>query len=327
MKCYFCLTEPETENSVYLDLLYVSLKSARQNTSLDLHVLYDGSQNGKCYSILKEFNVRIIPHKFSHKEYLKKTYSKEYIRQTCGHDISYEKIAGTFMRFDIPFVETEDEFVFYSDIDVLFLKDFSEKNFDSPMYLAASAEFSKNLNDMTYFNAGILYMNVKQMRQISSAVFNMLKNGVRNKINLFDQGYLNQLCFDKFTIMPLEFNWKPYWGYNKDAYIIHFHGMKPLGNIQNSGFGMSEDILFHTLNGHFQDIDGYLYYLMKYFELLEKDGKLWLSSFISLIFKKSIEKINVKQPDKKYKKYRKLFKIQLVLILLLTLTIFITWSF
>ena len=60
MKCYFCLTEPDSKNSVYNDMLYVTLKSARQNTNLDLHVLYDGSTSGRCYEILKEFNVNII---------------------------------------------------------------------------------------------------------------------------------------------------------------------------------------------------------------------------------------------------------------------------
>ena len=29
------------------------------------------------------------------------------------------------------------------------------------------------------------------------------------------------------TMLPPRFNWKPYWGMDKDAVIVHFHGPKP----------------------------------------------------------------------------------------------------
>ncbi len=284
MKCYFCLTEPDEQNSVYLDLLYVSLKSARQNTTLDLYALYDGSSTGRCYEILKEFDVHIIEREFSHKKDLEKTYTKEDIKKFCGREVPYSKIAGTFMRFDIPFVEQEDEYVLYTDIDVIFLKDFLPDGFAKPQYLAATAEFEKDPDKMTYFNAGVLYLNVKNMRDISAQIFEMLKNGIKNQTGLFDQGYLNQLCFDKMTVMPLEFNWKPYWGYNADARIIHLHAMKPGGNFANSGFAMTESALYNTLKNHFQDVDGYVYYILKYYEILGQDGKKWVSDFISQVF-------------------------------------------
>ena len=325
MKCYFCLTEPDSNNSPYLDLLYVSLKSARENTKLDLYVIYDGTENGRCWQILKEFDVKIIKQEFSHKQYLPKTFSKEDIKKLSGgNDIPYDKLAGTFMRFDIPFIEQEDDFVFYADIDVIFLKDFSHDSFDKTEYLAASTEFSKDLENMTYFNAGILYLNVKNMRKISSIVFDMLKNGIKNSTNLFDQGYLNQLCFDKMTVMPLEFNWKPYWGINDNVHIVHFHAMKPEGNIANSGFGMTQDALFHMLNGHFEDIGGYIYYLTLWYKILGKDGTQWISSFITLVFLTTINNISNNQDtinmlEKKYNKYKKIFKLEsFILVILIT---------
>ena len=51
MKCYFALTEPDLENSVYIDLLEATLKSAVKNTTLDLYALYDGNDNGLCYDL------------------------------------------------------------------------------------------------------------------------------------------------------------------------------------------------------------------------------------------------------------------------------------
>lgn len=274
---------------MYNDLLYASLKSARLNTSLDLYALYDGSTEGRCYEILKEFNVNIILHKFSHKQYLEKVYPKEFLLQNFGRDASYDKIAGAFMRLDIPFIEKEDEYVWYKDIDVIFQKDVSECNFGKVEYLAASTEFEKTLNKTSGFNSGVMYLNVKNMKKISNQIFDMLKKGIRNPIGIVDQGYLNHLCFDKMTFMPIEFNWKPYWGYNSNAYIVHFHGMKPGGNFANSGFAMNKPTLIKTLFNHWQDINGYVYYFMQYYELLGKDGKEWISAFIAMNFTGLVE--------------------------------------
>ena len=124
MKCYFALTEPDQDNEVYIDLLEVALKSATTNTSLDLYALYDGSKESPCYKLLQHYNVTTIFHKFSHEDYLPKVYPKNYLEQKFGKCISYKKIAGSFMRLDIPFVEKEDDFVLYCDIDVFFNKEF-----------------------------------------------------------------------------------------------------------------------------------------------------------------------------------------------------------
>lgn len=57
---------------------------------------------------------------FSHKEDLIKTFPESYLKERFGKVDSYEKIAGTFMRLDVPFVEAEEEYVLYADLDVYF---------------------------------------------------------------------------------------------------------------------------------------------------------------------------------------------------------------
>merc|ERR1712183_971764 len=43
-----------------------------------------------------------------------------------------------------------------------------------------------------------------------------------------DQGALIDFYNRSFTIiMNPMFNWKPYWGFNSSAVLIHFHGPKP----------------------------------------------------------------------------------------------------
>ena len=43
-----------------------------------------------------------------------------------------------------------------------------------------------------------------------------------------DQGAYNEFYSGKFVVhrWPL-FNWKPYWGFNARAKLVHFHGPKP----------------------------------------------------------------------------------------------------
>ena len=57
MKCYLALTEPDSDNEVYIDLLEVTLKSANSNTSLGLYALYDGNIESPCYKLLKKYKV------------------------------------------------------------------------------------------------------------------------------------------------------------------------------------------------------------------------------------------------------------------------------
>ena len=306
MKCYIALTAPISDTDVYVNLLAVTLRSARKNTTLDLYALYDGPTTSRCYQLLQENNVTIISHQFSHKQYLEKTYPKEYLLQYHGKLISYDKLAGTFMRLDIPFIEQEDKFVLYVDIDVMFLQDIKLEDLPKPTYLAASSEFFKDLESMTYFNAGILLMNVKNMRSKCQNIFNHLKAGEPNKTNIFDQGYLNDECFEDRTLVPLEYNWKPYWGINPQAKIIHFHGLKPSGDFESSGFGMNEEVLGETVFGHTEDIAGYMYYFSKFFAFLGTDGTEWISHFTTslcrgcLIVQKLIYKKRLRALHKVY---------------------------
>lgn len=284
MKCYICLTAPQNDNDVYVSTLEATLVSARKNTSLDIVALYDGSDDNRCYKLLKTFEVEIIRHEFSHKSCLEKIYPNEHIKRNIKKEDFYHKLSGTFMRLDIPFIEKQEKYVLYVDIDVIFLKDIILENLPKPEFLAAAPEFDKNISTMRYFNAGVLFLNIEGMKEKCQQIFSKMEKYVPNKNGLFDQGYLNEFCFKDMEVLPLIYNWKPYWGINNEAVIIHFHGMKPQGNNENSGFGMNDSSLISTLSGHIQDIDGYIFYLDKYFDLVNKNGSLWLSNFISHIF-------------------------------------------
>ncbi len=279
MICYMCIATPKDDNTsnVYASLLEVAIRTAKLNTSLKIKVLLDGDEHSKAYQICKEENIDVIFHSFSHKDYLQKTYPQEWAEAQFGKPLDYDKLAGTFMRFDIPFIEKEEDYVLYSDIDVVFNSDICAEKLGKPKYLAAAPEFDKDIEHMSYFNAGVMYLNVANMRKISEKVFEFLEKGERNDSGLFDQGYLNQLCFHEMDHIPLELNWKPYWGYNPQAQIIHYHGMKPGGDNTSSGFCMSDTVYITCFRGHEHNIVGFVMYMKLFFTYLGKDDDIWVN--------------------------------------------------
>ena len=330
MKCYICLTAPKDDNDVYVSTLEATLASARKNTSLDIVALYDGSEDSKCYKLLKTFRVEIIKHEFSHKRYLEKIYPNEHIKRDVKKEEFYHKLSGTFMRLDIPFVEKKEKYVLYVDIDVIFLKDIVLDDLPKPKFLAAAPEFDKNVSKMKYFNAGILLLNIEGMKEKCQQIFSKIEKYIPTKKGLFDQGYLNEFCFKDMELLPLIYNWKPYWGINDDAAIIHFHGMKPLGNNESSGFGMNDEAIVTSLGGHSYDIGGYIYYLNKYFCLLKIDGSKWLAIFIAHIFEiftglsgsnKTLELIN--KLKYKVKKYRHILIVSNIFLIMIIICLLI----
>lgn len=283
MRCYFCVAEPSNSvpSLVYQNMLEVALKSARENTNLDLYALYDGSKNGPFAQIMKKYDVSIIEHRFSQYESLKNTFPYSYLLERFKKKIDYKAIAGTFLRLDLPFIETKEEVILYCDMDVMFTGEI--KIGKKPKLIAAAPEFSKDITSMNYFNAGVLLMNLAQMREKCCTILDDIKKNKRNKIGVFDQGYLNQYCFNESELLPLEYNWKPYWGYSESARIIHFHGIKPSGTIENSGFDTPPQIYTQIFRDDVSTISGYIYYLLTFYGYLGKCDTKWIMNQVSQI--------------------------------------------
>lgn len=273
-------------SELYSDLLTVALKSARQNTSLDLVVLYDGPKDHRIYELLLSYNVKIIEHPFSHFECLNKTFTPDILLSKTGKSsIDLKKLSGTFMRLDIPFIENDDDYVLYTDVDVIFNKDIEDSDLSKPKVVSAGPEVSREYHEGDIFNAGILYMNVKAMREKCEKIFSLLEQGIPNKTNLFDQGYINEVCENEFDLLPLEYNWKPYWGLNENARIIHFHGIKPGGTEDTSGFAVNPSLYESMFRGHRSDYAGYILYLKNYFSYLDINADEWIFNHGKEVFK------------------------------------------
>ena len=281
------MTEPDSKNTVYLNLFELSLRSALNNTDLNVVVVFDGSANSDCFRKIQQYQsiyenrVTIISHEFSHNNDLKIAYERNDLRSPA---FSLKKMSGTFLRLDIPFLENEDEFVLYSDIDVYFNRNIDIKEFNKPKYLSAAPEFERDLKNIKYFNAGVLLLNVKNMRQKCDLIFSEIKCKSPDIVTMLDQGLLNKYCFADMDILPLEYNWKPYWGINHQAKIVHFHGMKPGGSLYNSGFTMTEKELRYMSNLYPESLSGLIYYSELFFEELGMKSSEWVPFFVNKIF-------------------------------------------
>jgi len=227
LKCYFAFSNDIENNQVYIDMLIACLNSARKNTTLDLHCLYDGNKDDKLYAILNQFHVKTKIAKIPFEEELSKIYTHEYMKEKFGTIISTTSLRGRFLRFLISEIEKDDEYVLYCDTDVLFLKDIALTDFSKmPKYILGAPEFKKE--DFSYFNAGVMLINTKQAQKKYQEFLSMIQSRkYAQSFECCDQGYLNDLYKNEWEHLPLEYNWKPHWGKNDDAKIIHFHGIKP----------------------------------------------------------------------------------------------------
>lgn len=209
----FLATNSMTAKTVKIKMLEHSVLSAIKNTNFDIFVIFDGKKE----ELNLPKSVQIIEHRHRCYETFKK--SKRCI----------EISSGTFLRTEIPFIiknlGMNDEYCMYTDYDVLFQPmDCAELDHIKPKYFAACPEFIKD--DWSYINAGVMLMNIKHFLEKDNFLVDYINNNFES-LNTWDQTMYNNLYKGIFDKLPLEYNWKPYWGINSDSKIIHFHGPKP----------------------------------------------------------------------------------------------------
>jgi hypothetical protein len=141
------------------------------------------------------------------------------VNTTGGVDV----FSGHWLRCDIPLIETEAEFVLYTDIDVMFRKSVDMSGV-RPSTVACAPEHRQD--DFSYFNSGVMVMNLPAMRETRGKLIQTLGERVKGIEPHNDQGILNAVYRD-WARLPNAWNWKPYWGFSDDAAIVHFHGPKP----------------------------------------------------------------------------------------------------
>jgi len=213
VKWFFCWCQ-DTEfhkDHGWPDLIRVAVHSALQHTDLEPHFIYDGKPSDLTCE-LERAGVKIHYHRLTFTDVL----------TAYSPDTTYQAIArGAFLRFDIPLFAGSDNFVLYTDADVIFRERIDLKGY-RPEFIAAAPQFERGgIRDM---NSGVMVMNVAAWRARRSELLDFTARNIHLGL---DQEVLREFIGLDYLLLPDRFNWKPYWGVNQDAAIIHWHGPKP----------------------------------------------------------------------------------------------------
>ncbi|MBE3138203.1 MAG: hypothetical protein IMZ63_00125 [Actinobacteria bacterium] len=219
-KAFFCIADGIYFKEFH-DMAVALINSVRMNTQLELYCLYLGT-NETFIKDMKNRGITTVQPYIPYKEHILKS------NVSIGVWKTPDMWSAAFLRFEVinacKFLSIEDKYVWYLDTDT-FLQHHPVFLEDVPM-LAASVEFIKD--DWGLYNTGVLQLNVKNITESYKDLIEFsIKNNFRVKKSVVDQGILNVFYEGKFTKLPIEYNWKTYWGLNPDAYVVHFHGLKP----------------------------------------------------------------------------------------------------
>ncbi len=219
MKIVFAL---DSTSSEYRLLAKVMVRSALDQGLSNLHCLYQGVDD-EFTRWLEAAGVKVLFHTGSLKDDIAATYRGN---KTLSHAL------GTYLRLEIPDAFSAlgymDEFVLYVDVDVLFTPKFSLPNV-RPLLVAGAPCWS--IDNFKFMNTGVLVLNLPALRHRLRAFRQFLMD---NKFDFessgfgpCDQGAWNVFFRGEWERLPSQYNWKPFWGVNEAAQIVHFVGPNP----------------------------------------------------------------------------------------------------
>lgn len=257
MKCIFTLAG---SNSRYVEMTKVLVASAYHNTNLDLYCLYDGNDAG-FIAWLKKWGVTVLPWRVTFFDDIYKHYKGNKSFQFC---------VGTYLCTEIPwalrYYGILDRYVLYVDTDTMILNDvFLDHH--TPSYYAAPPDW--DITDWSFVSAGVMLLNTDKLLESYPAFLDYLKD--HNFDFDFaghggaDQGAWNTFYADLWDKLEPKYDWKPWWGFNPEASIVHFSGPKPqdLPDLLNDPFEHDENPLTRKINVFVvnQDLDAFKRYL------------------------------------------------------------------
>ncbi len=226
MKWFFCLNAAtlNRKGHDFKTMALVAVKSCIKNTSLEPNLLYDGNPDDFTM-IMESLGVKIIYHRsLLYNELLDKFTNNDY-GETDYLNISL----GAFLRFDIPLF-CNDKYYIYTDTDVVFLKEVDT----NPEILSIIKNFmvapqSDKDNIYDDINSGVLVCNTEHMRNSYYSLIEYARSNIPTHNQYYlDQEVLREFYYKDHSLLSLSYNWKPYWGINDDATIVHWHGPKPI---------------------------------------------------------------------------------------------------
>jgi hypothetical protein len=243
MRWYLAIDEAGAAGQTGLDAK-TAVMSARALGGLEPYLLYYGARNDfTAWMTRQGVNIIDVAPSFL-----------DTIRDAQAQGAYKPHSVGHWLRVAIPHVETAREHVLYTDCDVIFLRrvDWAAMR---PKVFAAAPEFRKD--NWNYFNAGVMVLNVPQMRRTYEMFEALIRGRIRGGAHPYydDELALNEAYRGFWDRLDPRLNWKPYWGFSAAAGLVHFHGPK-LDAIESIAAGAwtadnpTADVLFKILTAH-----------------------------------------------------------------------------
>jgi hypothetical protein len=143
----------------------------------------------------------------------------------------------------------DDEYVLYTDVDVMFVSDVADYlPRVRPTYFAVAPEGV--LSDYVEMNTGVMVMNLPRLRECDERFRELIVLNLETFCTqTWDQAAYRQLFRNEqgeplWDRLDPRFNWKPYWGLRPDVRILHFHGPKPYQDSLLGGPSVPENLKF-----------------------------------------------------------------------------------
>lgn len=217
---YFCINEAGFDRS--RTLVAAALASCLTNTSLRPFAIYNGEE-ARHVAWLEARGATVVRHRSSIEADLR-----------TGYGDRFDTFSGHWLRIDLPLIEREEEVILYTDVDVMFLREPAIEA--APPLLAAAPEF--DIDDLSYFNSGVMVLNLPGLRRVHDAFMRAIRRRLHDSFRypahdqesynrFFGPTAGNRIRGRSFTPLDPAMNWKPFWGPNPEARIVHFHGPKP----------------------------------------------------------------------------------------------------
>lgn len=227
MDWFFALTEASTAFRQYADMIKVAVHTARECTSLVPHCIYDGGDN-EFTAWLTQRDVRIVRHRsFIHQQLVELGERKENPHLAAA-------LSGAFSRVELPDIVTQlgsADRVLYTDCDVIFRAEVVPSlQANSCEHFAVAPESAQD--DYVNMNTGVMLMNAPRLRESLPG----LRDYIADNLAALETESWDEAAYRRFyrdgegpmwDRLPVDLNWKPYWGDYRAAKIIHFHGPKP----------------------------------------------------------------------------------------------------
>jgi len=245
MKWYFCLNEHGMNG--FAESMFAAVHSALQNTTLEPHFIYDGAPN-EITRYLQRIGVTVHFHQNSFLDRINAAKAQQ------GFNPAHAR--GAYLRLDIPVIDQTDDFVLYTDVDVLFPRD--PRVDMKPELFAAAPEYamlsSGPVPNKHVLNSGVMVINLGAFRKRLAGLIDFAAKHdfyFHGDSGFYDQGAINKFFPGEWEALPQRLNWRPFSGHQELPEIIHFHGTKPyeLPQLIAGGKGVREVAgRFYNLN-------------------------------------------------------------------------------